>query len=104
MYLRYVGPTRLNRNWIWYATHAVIWFNLLYSVALILVVLLQCVGKHPAPGESCVNENMVLVGASVINVLTDLMVLVIPVAAVSRMQMARRTKLGVLVVFAVGGL
>lgn len=84
--------------WIW----AVIWFNLLYTVALVLVVTLQCAPYGLPFGSSCLDQYAILVSASVINVVSDVAVLLIPVQAVWRLQMARNRKVGLFVVFAFG--
>ncbi|KJZ75179.1 hypothetical protein HIM_05373 [Hirsutella minnesotensis 3608] len=106
LYIRYFCPSGARRNWIYWSTIAVILFNALYCIALVLVVRLQCVGKTKAVADAgeCVNHYLVLVTASTINVLTDVLILLIPMAAVSRLRMPQRRKLGMLVIFAVGGL
>lgn len=104
LYLRYFCPARTFRNKIFWATWTVIIFNLLYCVALVLTVTLQCVGKHAAEGQTCINSYAVLVTASIINVITDLAMLAIPIVAVWNLQMPGRRKLGLGIVFAVGGL
>ena len=81
-------------------------FNLLYCIALVLVILLQCSGQPPAVVKAgkCIDDYLVLVTASIINVLTDLAILVIPLLAVWRLKLPRKRKVGLLVLFAVGGL
>lgn len=55
-----------------------------------------------AKGENCVNEYAVVVCASVINVVSDLMILVIPIAAIWGLHMNKRRKIKLSAVFAVG--
>ncbi|KAL9111389.1 MAG: hypothetical protein Q9227_004266 [Pyrenula ochraceoflavens] len=104
LYLRYFCPLGTYRTWIFYSTWFVIIFNLLYCIALVLVVLLQCAGKPAAVVQAgkCINDYLVLVTASVINVVSDLAMLVIPLLAVWNLQLPRRRKIGLLIVFAVG--
>ncbi|PHH59526.1 hypothetical protein CDD81_2888 [Ophiocordyceps australis] len=106
LYIRYFCPPGARRTWIFWSTLVVIIFNALYCIALVLVIRLQCVGKPPAVVESgtCVNHYLVLVTASIINVVTDFLILLIPLIAVWHLRMPQRRKLGLLVVFAVGGL
>ena len=55
-----------------------------------------------AKGENCVNQYAVVVCASVINVVSDLMILVIPIAAIRGLHMNKRRKIKLSAVFAVG--
>ena len=104
-YLRYFCPPRTQRTWVFYTTWSIIVFNLLYCVALVLTVSLQCVGRpNRHGGETCVNSYAILVTASIINVLTDLAILIVPLLAVRSLQLDSRRRLGLVVVFAVGGL
>jgi hypothetical protein len=105
LYLRYFCPPRARKTDVFWSTWAVIVFNLLYCVALVLTVLLQCVGKETIQkGQSCINSYAVLVTASIINVVTDLVILGIPIVAIGRLQMPRKRRLGVWVVFAFGAM
>ena len=85
-----------------------IWFiffwNLLYAVVLVLAVAFECVSKATlvAAGKQCVDEYAVLVCASVINVTTDIMILVIPMMAIRGLNMNRGKKRRLYAVFAVG--
>lgn len=89
---------------IFWAIWFVFWWNLLYALALVLAVLLQCVGKEAkvARNEECVNTYAVLIGASVINLVSDLMILIIPITAIVRLHLPPKEKLRVSAVFAVG--
>lgn len=100
--IRIFVPAQSTKTKIWYASWAVIWFNLLYCIALVLVVILQCVNKKEIPGKTCIDTYSLLVTASIINVLSDLMMLAIPLVAVWDLQMPMRRKIGISVVFAVG--
>ncbi|KAI4235007.1 MAG: hypothetical protein LQ349_003434 [Xanthoria aureola] len=90
----------------WWAIWSVFWYNLLYALALVLTVSLQCVGKPAAVAErgECLNQYAVLICASVINVLSDLMILIIPVAAIWGLQMAKSKKIRLSLLFAFGSL
>ena len=104
MFLRIFCPPRTKKNRVFYASWGVIWFNLLYCIALVLTVLLQCVGKSVKPRHGCIDRYAVLVIASIINVVTDLAMLAIPLSAVWDLQMPRKRKLGLSIVFLVGAL
>ena len=55
-----------------------------------------------AAGKECVNGYAILIGASVINVTTDLMILVIPTIAIWGLHMPTEKKWRLCAVFAVG--
>ena len=85
---------------IWF----VFYWNLLYAIALVLTVITECVGKPDSVirEDKCVNQYAVVVGASVINVVSDLMILIIPIAAIWGLHMSREKKIKLSAVFAVG--
>ena len=95
-------PPQSRRPKKFYFIWAVILFNVLYCIALVLTVLLQCAGKKETPGTTCINTYALLVGASTINVASDTAIFIIPLVAVWNLHMATRQKLGLSVVFAVG--
>ncbi|KAL9033070.1 MAG: hypothetical protein Q9214_007686, partial [Letrouitia sp. 1 TL-2023] len=101
LFLRIFVSPSLPKSLIYYSIWAVFYFNLLYSVALVLAVCLQCVGKKPF-GSTCVNTYLLLVTASVMNVVSDIMIFLIPIAAIWGLHLPRAKKWGLSVVFAVG--
>lgn len=102
LFIRIFVPPQTRKTKIFYASWFVIWFNLLYCIALVLVVLLQCVNKQEIAGKTCIDTYALLVTASCINVISDLMMLMIPLAAVWNLHMPMRKKIGLSFVFAVG--
>ena len=84
----------------------VFWYNILYAIALVITVITSCVGKADkvAKGQQCVNEYMVLTFASVINVSSDLMILIIPLASIWGLQMPSGRKWKLSSVFFFGSL
>lgn len=102
LFLRVFRPLPVRKDKMFYAIWFVIWFNLLYCVALVLAVTLQCVGKKRNPVDACINTFAISTSASTINVSTDIMMLVIPLIEVWNLHMSRRRKLGLSFVFAVG--
>ena len=106
LYQRIFIPTQSRKSVIWWAIWFVFWFNLLYTVALILVITTQCVGKEEqkARGEECVSQSALVISASVINVVTDLMILITPVVAIWGLQMAKKPKVRLSLIFAIGTL
>ncbi|KAI3395432.1 hypothetical protein diail_1361 [Diaporthe ilicicola] len=104
LYIRLFFPKGVNRSIFWWVIQAVIWLNLLYTVGLILAIALQCVPQHKPYGISCVNQYMVLISASIINIISDLLVLLIPMVSVWRLNMSHKRKWAVWALFAFGTL
>ncbi|KAI9654364.1 MAG: hypothetical protein M1821_006680 [Bathelium mastoideum] len=108
LYNRLFIPVRTTASYRHGAIFWSIWFvffwNLLYAIALVLAVAFECVGKGAivAAGKQCVDEYAVLVCASVINVTTDIMILVIPIMAIKRLKIEKGRKGRLYAVFAVG--
>lgn len=102
LYIRLFFPKGFERSLFWWVIQAVIWLNLLYTVGLILAIALQCVPSHKPYGSSCENQYMVLISASIINIISDLLVLVIPMASLWRLNMSRKRKWAVWALFAFG--
>ncbi|MCJ1251768.1 hypothetical protein MMC30_009006 [Trapelia coarctata] len=102
LFLRLFCPPGTRKDKIFYVTWATIWFNVGYGIALVLVVLLQCAGKGNMPSSQCVNTFLVLITASVTNVLSDIVMLAIPMYAVWDLHMPTKRKLSLSVVFGVG--
>lgn len=100
LYIRLFFPKGVTRSSLWWIIQIVIWLNFLYTVGLILALALQCVPYHKAYGSSCVNQYMVLISASIINIISDLLVLMIPMVSVWRLNMSRKRKLAVWALFA----
>lgn len=102
LYIRLFFPKGVLRSVFWWIIQAVVWLNFLYTVGLILAIALQCVPYHKAYGTSCINQYMVLISASIINIISDILVLIIPMASVWRLNMSRKRKWAVWALFAFG--
>lgn len=106
LYQRLFIPHGTRFTGIWWSIWVAFWWNLLYAIALVLTVAFECVGKESlvAQGKQCVDEYAILISASVINVTTDVIILVIPLAAIWGLQMPTEKKWRLSTVFAVGTL
>lgn len=102
MFLRFFCPPGTHKGKIFYVIWATFWFNVAYGIALVLVVVLQCAGKGDMPSSQCVNTFLVLVTASVIDVLSGLVMLAIPIYTVWDLHMPTQRKIGLSAVFGVG--
>ncbi|KAI1409934.1 hypothetical protein F5Y13DRAFT_203079 [Hypoxylon sp. FL1857] len=104
LYIRIFFPIGTPRSTFRWIIHIVIWLNLLYTISLILVTTLQCIPEHLPWGSSCVNQWLILVMASTINIITDIAVLVIPIAAILKLHATKRKKWAIWALFAFGTL
>ena len=104
LFLRIFFPPHPHRrkSKLLYTIWGVILFNLLYCIALVPLVLLQCAGHKKHHGGECVNEYFILVTASLINVLFEVAMAIVPLVAIWDLHMSRQQKLRVSAVFAVG--
>lgn len=105
-YQRLFVPPGIRWTRIWWSIWFVFWWNCLYAIALVLAVAFECVNKGAivAEGKQCVDEYAVLICASVINVTTDLLILIIPIVAIWGLHMPAEKKWRLSAVFAVGSL
>ncbi|KAL8832856.1 MAG: hypothetical protein Q9170_004722 [Blastenia crenularia] len=105
-YQRLLVPVGTRWTAIWWSIWLVFWYNVLYAIALIITITTACVGKAAivAKGGQCVNEYAVLICASVINVSSDIFILVIPIVGIWGLQMPKAKKRRLSAVFVVGGL
>ena len=79
-----------------------------YSTALIITMLLQCrplskLWDNNVNGK-CIEVDIVWMVTSSLNVLTDLVLLALPLPSLWRLQMPRRTKVQVASIFSIGSL
>lgn len=103
-YIRIFFPIGSAKSVFWWIIQAVILLNVLYTVSLILVLTLQCVPYHRPWGSSCVNQWLVLIFASVINIISDTAVLAIPIASIMRLKTTKKRKWAIWALFAFGAL
>ena len=102
LFIRIFVPPLQKKPNIFYAIWAIIWLNLLYSIGILLMLALQCVGKTAAPGQTCVDHFGFYITSSVVSVLTDVVMLAIPLVAIWGLQLAMRRKIGICAIFAMG--
>ena len=104
LYLRIFFPTGASRTTLWWLIHLTMWLNILYTVALTLATTLQCVPYGLPWGNTCINQYLVLILSSAINIVSDIIVLIIPMGSIWSLQMSRKTKWAVWALFAFGSL
>ncbi|KAL4798906.1 hypothetical protein BDV19DRAFT_385984 [Aspergillus venezuelensis] len=104
LYLRVFAPTRQGKTH--HAIHTLIWFNLAFYLANFFLKVFQCTPRHKIwiqeePG-SCININIPILVTAAINVLSDLLMLSLPIICVWRLHMGTRLKMGISSIFAAG--
>jgi hypothetical protein len=78
-----------------------------YSLALIFALVFACTPIKAAwdvtiPASRCINRPAVYVLLAVLNIATDVMLLIIPIPMVWKLQMPLVQKIGVVIVFIIG--
>jgi hypothetical protein len=89
------------------------WMNVVLCICLVIpflfISIFQCIPVSnafkiaPGPGY-CVNLNAATWSHSAFNVFQDVVIVVMPILEVMRLQMSWRKKLGVSIIFLLGGL
>ncbi|KAF2967891.1 hypothetical protein GQX73_g5706 [Xylaria multiplex] len=94
------------KNITYKAIEALIWANLLFYVATTFLFLFICTPREKiwnfAVEGHCLSHNDVVVTTPAINLLSDVTILLIPIAEVYKLQIPIKTKLNMAAIFAVG--
>jgi len=102
LFLRLFEPHKTGRKrlrfWLWF----MIFFNSLSGAIYVLLIQLQCVGRREAPNGSCVNERLLLLTASLINVITEIALLVVPIVVIRGLHIPMLKKIGIVGVLSFG--
>lgn len=89
-----------------YAIHFIIWFNLLFYLANLPTEIWTCLPREkiwdPTVDGKCLDNDAILVCGGIVNVVTDFVILLIPLVLIGRLQMPRAKKIGISAVFATG--
>ncbi|KAL4906507.1 hypothetical protein BDW74DRAFT_176827 [Aspergillus multicolor] len=104
LYLRVFASARRGLTYI--SIQLLIWFNLAFYLANFFLKIFQCIPRAKIwntelPGH-CININIPILVTAAINVLSDLLMLCLPIICVWRLQMSTKRKLGVSAIFAAG--
>ncbi|CAI6341884.1 unnamed protein product [Periconia digitata] len=110
--LRQIGrifpSTSTSPSYINMAAWFLIFANLVLYIVVFFVFLLGCIPREkiwkPYIKGRCVDTGSALLATSVINIASDVAILVLPLFGVARLKMPWRMKLGVVGIFATGGL
>lgn len=96
------------RNVTWYLIQLLIWSNLLFYFADTCVEIWECTPRtkiwDPMVPGHCVNINTAFVATAAVNVVSDLLILALPICNVWNLQMPKKRKMTISGVFLFGGL
>ena len=93
-------------NFVFYGIHVLIWTNLVFYFIETFLEIFACTPREKIwnpliPGHCIgIENNYIAIGAW--NVLSDFMILILPMIAIWNLQMANTRKVGVAAVFATG--
>ena len=79
------------------------WISLMFTVVFSCKPI-QFFWDKSIPGGTCLNENVVAYGTTGVNIVTDLIVLCLPIPWLWNLQMPLSRKLNVIGIFILGGL
>ena len=94
------------RDFVFYGVHILIWSNLLFYTIETFLEIFACTPRekiwNPSTPGHCIGieNNYIAIGAW--NVLSDFLILILPMVAIWNLQMANTRKIGVAAVFATG--
>ena len=102
-YLRIFIP---NRGKTYYLVHWFIWTNNVFFLLQFVLVMFQCIPRRKIwepflPGH-CIDWRLDLIITSVFNLISDLIVLLLPFVWIWRLHMSWRRKIGVSAIFMIG--
>ncbi|KAI9045241.1 uncharacterized protein KD926_009655 [Aspergillus affinis] len=92
-------------KWIYTSSWIVGTIVVLYNLAVILIAGLQCIPLSDlwTGGSSCINTEPPFTGLAVVNIVTDVLILALPVKPVMNLNMKSARKVQVLGIFLLGG-
>ncbi|CAF9934880.1 hypothetical protein IMSHALPRED_009873 [Imshaugia aleurites] len=94
------------RNFVFYGVHVLIWTNMVFYLIETFLEIFACTPRekiwNPLTPGHCIGieNNYIAIGAW--NVLSDFLILILPMVAIWNLQMANARKIGVAAVFATG--
>lgn len=102
MFSRLFMPNRQTRH----LNQFIIWFNVLFYLSVLIPSIIGCIPRRKiwqrwTPG-TCVNEPALWLITAVINLLSDLSIILLPIGCVCRLQLSLKRKLAISAVFATG--
>ena len=94
------------RQPVFFIIQALIGTNLAFYVAYFWVDIFQCVPRqkiwNPSVPGKCVSTNVLLISPASINIVSDCLIIMLPVILVFRLQMALKNKITIGAIFSSG--
>ena len=92
------------RNFLTLSATVLIWTNTLFYAACMVAVIFTCTPReaiwNPLVAGSCLDQDGLILSATVINLISDILIFTLPIVAVWQMNVTRRKKLRVGSIFA----
>lgn len=108
-WVRIFSPTG-HRRFVYWASHIMIWANVIFYVSIFVAINAACtpyaLNWNVLLSGSCarVNTHYTNLATSIFNLISDIMILLIPQRSIWNLRLTFKKKLGVSVVFAIGAL
>lgn len=100
------APTGSAAGFVYWAAHVLIWGNLVLYVATLIGDIFQCIPTRRIwnihEKGHCININAAFAFTGSANVVSDVLILLLPMWAIWNLQLAPGRKLGISAVFATG--
>lgn len=94
------------RGPFFWSLHALLWINLLFYTGGAFAVLFQCIPRekiwNPAVTGTCIDVEIYFIATSVVNIVSDVSLLLLPITVIWNLKMDLKKKFSVSVVFATG--
>jgi hypothetical protein len=106
LYLRVFVPPRSKNTWVYYSILFVIGFNALFYIANTFIEIFSCTPRekiwNPTIPGYCINVYGVIIGTAALNMILDFMMILIPMGVIWQLQMGRKRRVEISIVFAFG--
>lgn len=94
------------RTTFWWTCQIAMWVNMLYYTTVVVLSAISCVPHekiwHPTIPGTCFNTKAFFISNATLNLVSDIIILVLPQRVIWTLKMSTQKKIGVSVVFAVG--
>jgi len=102
LFLRLFEPRKTGRKQLWFWLWFMVFFNTVFCAIYMLLVQLQCVHRKISVNGSCLDEHLLLMTASLINVITEIALLIVPVFVVRGLRIPTGKKIGIVGILSFG--
>lgn len=91
---------------VYWTIQALIWANLVFYASLFFCFIFACRPRaklqNPKIAGACINNDASILATSVINIISDFSILLLPVSAVWKLKMTIKRKLAIAAIFGTG--